>query len=308
MSSVLTHGHPDHIGGLVDGGNPVYPNARYVFRAAEYDSGKRTRTCARRAFFNQKLFMKICEPLAPRSTFIKPGDAVASASARSMPSATRPGCWRFISRAEGNQLMITADTFTHYVMAVQRPSGISIWTHERTKPWRRASAMLDRLAADRIFVASCHNAVPRPRLDRQNRRRFRWVPHSLSAQSLGFAPPRIDGDRQQVRCAMASASGPLRRASSEASASSSMVRTRRCGDQTRSGITHLRFAREMHRRRAALHGEIRSNRRHRRELHLVQIGDLADRRRDDRRRRRAAGARFVELVSTSAVLPARRRR
>src|SRR6202047_684280 len=32
---VITQGHPDHIGGLVEGSKPVFPNARYVFGAAE---------------------------------------------------------------------------------------------------------------------------------------------------------------------------------------------------------------------------------------------------------------------------------
>jgi len=45
--------------------HPVYPECAYVFGPPNTISGKRTRTCARRAFFNQKLFMKICEPLAP---------------------------------------------------------------------------------------------------------------------------------------------------------------------------------------------------------------------------------------------------
>src|SRR6202521_5147211 len=38
---VITHGHPDHIGGLTEGGRPVFPNARYVLGAAEFDFWKR---------------------------------------------------------------------------------------------------------------------------------------------------------------------------------------------------------------------------------------------------------------------------
>ena len=38
---VITHGHPDHIGGLMEGGKPVYPNARYVFGEAEFDYWKK---------------------------------------------------------------------------------------------------------------------------------------------------------------------------------------------------------------------------------------------------------------------------
>ena len=33
---VITHGHPDHIGGLVSNGRPVFSQARYVFGAAEF--------------------------------------------------------------------------------------------------------------------------------------------------------------------------------------------------------------------------------------------------------------------------------
>ncbi len=34
---VLSHGHPDHIGGLFEKGKPLFPNARYMIGDVEYD-------------------------------------------------------------------------------------------------------------------------------------------------------------------------------------------------------------------------------------------------------------------------------
>jgi len=47
---VVTHGHPDHIGGLMKGGEPAFPNARYVFGATEFDFWKRSNVRDARKF------------------------------------------------------------------------------------------------------------------------------------------------------------------------------------------------------------------------------------------------------------------
>src|SRR5262249_7152518 len=74
---VITHGHPDHIGGLTEGGKPVFPNARYVFGAAEFDFWKRGDNVREARKFNRELFVDIALPLAERARFVKPGDEVA---------------------------------------------------------------------------------------------------------------------------------------------------------------------------------------------------------------------------------------
>ena len=47
--SCITHGHPDHIGGLVEGGKPVFPTRVTCSAPPNSISGSAARTCARRA-------------------------------------------------------------------------------------------------------------------------------------------------------------------------------------------------------------------------------------------------------------------
>ena len=56
---VITHGHPDHIGGLMKGGQPIFPKARYVFGAAEFDFWKRGENVREARKFNRELFVNI---------------------------------------------------------------------------------------------------------------------------------------------------------------------------------------------------------------------------------------------------------
>lgn len=175
---VTTHGHPDHIGGLVEGGKPVYPNAKYVFAAAEYDFWKKNENVREARKFNQKLFMTICEPLADKSTFIKPGDDVAP-GIRSVDAAGHsPGLMAFHIESDGKQFMITADTLTQFVMAVQRPEWFFDMDDDKDKAVVTRKRMLDMLAADRMLFSSFHMPFPGLGYIEKAQGGYRWVAHS----------------------------------------------------------------------------------------------------------------------------------
>ncbi len=175
---VLTHGHPDHIGGLVAGGKPVYPNARYVFGADEYDFWNKNEDVREARVFKQKLFMTICEPLAARSTFIKPGDTVASGITAVDASGHSPGLMAFHIESNGKQLMVTADTLTHYVMAVQRPDWHFDMDDDKPKAVVSRKRILDQVAADKMFTIGFHMPFPGLGWIDKTAAGFRWVPHS----------------------------------------------------------------------------------------------------------------------------------
>ena len=176
---VLTHGHPDHIGGLTKGGQPVFPNARYVFGAAEFDFWNKGENMREARKFNRELYMKIVVPLANRATMIKPGDEVVPGirAVDAFGSFARH-CWPSPSRAKASGCINWADTCNHYVVAIQRPDLHLDVDDDKEKAVATRKRILDMVATDELFVAGFHMPFPGLGWVEKTSGGYRWVPHS----------------------------------------------------------------------------------------------------------------------------------
>jgi glyoxylase-like metal-dependent hydrolase (beta-lactamase superfamily II) len=175
---VLTHGHPDHIGGLTKGGVPVFPKARYVIGAAEFDFWNKGENVREARKFNRELYVKIVVPLANQAAFIKPGDEVVPGIRAVDAAGHSPGLLAFTIESEGKRLLNWADTCNHYVVAIQRPDLHLDVDDDKEKAVATRKRILEMAASEQIPVAGFHMPFPGLGYVEKAGTAYRWVPHS----------------------------------------------------------------------------------------------------------------------------------
>jgi glyoxylase-like metal-dependent hydrolase (beta-lactamase superfamily II) len=172
----ITHCHPDHIGGLVSGGKVVFPNARYVIAAAEFDYWKKGENISEARKPTKMQFDRIVAPLADKMTFIKPGDEIVPGIRAVDASGHSAGMTAFHIESEGKSVLLWGDTCLHYVCGVQRPDWTIGFDDDPQKAVATRKRILAMTAAEKIFVVGFH--MPFPSLgwiDRTADGTHRWV-------------------------------------------------------------------------------------------------------------------------------------
>jgi glyoxylase-like metal-dependent hydrolase (beta-lactamase superfamily II) len=177
---VITHGHPDHIGGLMEGagGAPTYPNARYVFGEVEFEYWRKGDGVPDARKANREQFMKVAVPFGEKATFLR-GEGEVVPGIRSVPVfGHSPGMMAFHIESEGQRLLNWADVANHYVMSIQQPDWHVAFDHDKEAGAATRRRVFDMVSADRIAVVGYHMPFPSVGWVEKTGTSYRWVPAS----------------------------------------------------------------------------------------------------------------------------------
>jgi len=166
---VITHMHGDHIGGLMAGDTPTFPNADYTTASAEYDYW---------AGAGNDRFDARMRPLADRTTMIGDGATIASGITAMAAHGHTPGHTVYMLESAGERMLLAADFANHYVWSLARPDWEVKFDMDKPAAAATRRRLLSMLAEERIPFVGYHMPWPGTGYVETTGAGFRYVPTS----------------------------------------------------------------------------------------------------------------------------------
>lgn len=164
---VITHMHPDHIGGLMGEGGPTFANARYITGRAEFDFW---------AAAGNEVFDKNMRPLAEKTSFVEDGGSAGSGMTAVGAPGHTPGHMAWMIESEGAPLLLMADTANHHVWSLARPDWEVRFDRDKAQAAATRRRLLGMAADDGIPVLGYHMPFPATGFIERRGDGFHWVP------------------------------------------------------------------------------------------------------------------------------------
>lgn len=166
---IITHMHPDHIGGMMTGTAPTFPNARYVTGAVEHNHWSANPS---------DQFAANVAPLTEKFTFLDDGGSPVSGIVAMEAFGHTPGHMNYVLDSGGKVLVVTADTANHYVWSLGHPDWEVTYDSDKTMAAETRRRVFGKLATDRFPFIGYHMPFPSVGFVEAEGDGFRYVPAS----------------------------------------------------------------------------------------------------------------------------------
>jgi glyoxylase-like metal-dependent hydrolase (beta-lactamase superfamily II) len=163
---ILSHGHPDHIGGSLDQeGKPAFPNARYVMFQKEWDfweSEPRLSELPVDGAFKEHLLAaarRNLPPIKAQADLIQPGTEIVPGVAAIAAFGHSPGQMALEISSTRERLIFAADAIIH-PLNLPYPEAVGATDHDPEQMVTTRLRLLEQATREECLVQTSHFAFP----------------------------------------------------------------------------------------------------------------------------------------------------